>query len=168
MTEEMKKSTYIVSAVFALALLVLTWFASAAVTAQHSIAFVPKAVSRTMYSYLNTCKKNPETVPSHMHFEYDSEQEAYEASYRKILEYEILGAEKINEKLYAFTLHLEKEFDTYPKRYYFVGLIDGDWCVMLNIYNIPEELQDGFNIDRFTLTKEDLGGGILIPPESDG
>ena len=101
-----------------------------------------------------------------MHFEYADEQEAYEKSYRRIVDYEILGAEKINDELYAFTLHLEKTADTYPKRYYFVGLIDGEWCVMLNIYNIPAELQDGFDKDRFTLTSEDLDGGILVSPEN--
>lgn len=164
----MKKNARIITAAIVVALLVLTWFASAAVTARRSIAFIPNAVSRTMYSYLETCKKNPDTIPSHMHFEYADEQEAYEMSHRKIVDYEILGTEKINDHLYAFTLHLEKEADTYPKRYYFVGLIDGDWQVMLNIYNIPEELQNGFNKDRFTLTSEDLDGGILVSPKNVG
>ena len=141
---------------------------SAAIQRMLKISFpsVPDEVSNVMYSYLETCKNHPEAIPSHMHFEYADEQEAYEKSYRKIVDYEILGAEKINDDLYAFTLHLEKAADTYPKRYYFVGLIDGEWCVMLNIYNIPAELQDGFNKDRFTLTSEDLDGGILVSPEN--
>lgn len=133
---------------------------------QKGIEAIPGEVSYAMYSYLETCKNHPESIPSHMHFEYADEQEAYEKSYRKIADYEILGAEKINDDLYAFTLHLEKAADTYPKRYYFVGLIDAEWCVMLNIYNIPAELQDGFNKDRFTLTSEDLNGGILVSPEN--
>ena len=135
-------------------------------TSDRSGAFIPDEVSSVMYSFLETCKNHPETIPSHMHFEYADEQEAYEKSYRKIANYEILGAEKINDNLYAFTLRLEKEDDTHQKRYVFVGLIDGEWCVMLNSYNIPERLQEGFDKDRFTLTSEDLNGDILVSPEN--
>lgn len=135
-------------------------------TSDRSIAFIPDEVSSVMYSYLETCKNHPESIPSHMHFEYADEQEAYEKSYRKIVDYEILGAEKINDDLYAFTLRLEKEDDTHQKLYYFVGMIDEEWCVMLNSYNIPEQLQDGFDKDRFTLTSEDLEGGILVSPKN--
>lgn len=135
-------------------------------TSDRGIAFIPDGVSSVMDSYLETCKNHPETIPSHLHFEYADEQEAYEKSYRKIVDYEILGAEKINDDLYAFTLRLEKEDDTHQKRYYFVGMIDGEWCVMLNSYNIPERLQEGFDKDRFTLTSEDLDGGILVSPEN--
>uniref|UniRef100_UPI003FEDD91C hypothetical protein n=1 Tax=Dysosmobacter welbionis TaxID=2093857 RepID=UPI003FEDD91C len=85
---------------------------------------------------------------------------------KQINNYKILGAEAINEDLYVFTINIQKEIETYPKRYYFVGEIDSKLYVMVNVWNIPEELKTGLNVDRYTLTQDDLSGDIPISPGS--
>lgn len=147
-------------------LVIASYAVSLSVIADRTISFVPSRFTNFLYSYLETCEKHPEKAVTYTYFTTEIEQDAYEHSPLRILDYELLGAEKINDDLYAFTLQLQKEVPTYPKRYYFVGLIDGKLRLMVNVYNIPESLREGLREEDFTLTEEDLNGGIQISPDS--
>ena len=131
-----------------------------------TISFIPSDVTDFFYSFLETLQDHPEDAVTYCHFETDGEKDDYSHSNVHVLSYELLGVEKINDDLYAFTIHLEKEFDTYPKRYYFIGKIDGNLRLMVNAGNIPEELKGGFDEKRFTLTWEDFNGDALINANS--
>ena len=134
--------------------------------AKQTISFIPDVVSNLIYTYLDICKSNPEEAVAYTHFETEFEREAFIDSPKQINNYKILGAEAINEDLYVFTINIQKEIETYPKRYYFVGEIDSKLYVMVNVWNIPEELKTGLNVDRYTLTQDDLSGDIPISPGS--
>lgn len=135
-------------------------------SAHNRISFIPDDVTQFLYSYLDTCMEHPENAIDYVYFESDVERDAFSRSHLEILDYEILGAQKINEKLYAFTLKVEKVYDTYPKRYYFVGSIDNKLYLMVNAENVPEILQDGFNKEDFMLSSTDLNGAIPVSPDS--
>lgn len=149
-------------------LLVVTYFVSLSVIAKRTISFIPSDMTNFLYSYMDTCEKHPEDAPTYTHFETEDERLAHSRSNLKIVAYELLGAEKVNDNLYAFTLHLQKEYATYPKRYYFVGRINGKLYLMVNAHNVPEELREGFDAERFTLTMEDLNATVPAAVESVG
>lgn len=131
-----------------------------------TISFIPDDVTQFLYSYLDTCKKHPQDAVDYVHFESEVERDAFIQSHIEILDHEILGAQKINDDLYAFTLKLKKVYDTYPKRYYFVGSIDNELYLMVNAGNVPESLRDGFNEEDFTLSSADLNGAIPVSPDA--
>lgn len=152
--------------VFFVVCLLGAYSASLSKKASQTISFIPSDVTDYFYSFLNTLQDHPEDAVTYCHFETDGEKVAYSLSNVHVLSYELLGVEKINDDLYAFTIHLEKEFDTHPRRYYFVGKIDGNLRLMVNAGNIPEELKEGFDEKRFTLTWRDFNGDALINASS--
>lgn len=160
------KLWYFIPGVLVIILAVAVCMGWISVVKGRTISFIPDDVTQFLYSYLDTCMEHPENAVDYVHFESDIERDAFGRSHLEILDYEILGAQKINDRLYAFTLKVVKEYDTYPKRYYFVGLIDNDLYLMVNAGNVPEALQDGFNKEDFALTSADLNGAIPVSPDS--
>lgn len=149
-----KKSIVFIFVILAvlLAINVIFWH----MASKRYISFIPSDVTNVLYSYLDICENNPEDAVVYTHFENETDKQMYIAAAYRIVGYEILGAEKINDNLYAFTLHIERTFNTYPKRYYFIGKFDDSFKIMVNIGNVPEELQEGLDIERYTLTLEEL------------
>lgn len=161
-----KRIQYFVSIILAVVLIAVIYTASMSFVKSRTISFIPDDVTQFLYLYLDTCMTHPEDAIDYVHFESEVERNAFSHSHIEIQGYEILGAQKINDNLYAFTLSLKKAYETYPKRYYFVGSIDNKLYLMVNAGNVPEVLQDGFNEDDFTLTSKDLNGGIPVSPDS--
>ena len=120
---------------------------------------IPKDISDFLISFLDTCKNNPENAVAYCHFEQESERDAYVLSNKLVLDYEILDAEELSEHLYAFKLHLTKEGQNRPERFYFVGEIDGQFYLMNNIYNVPRSLRS--DLDEAEITR--YANGILPP-----
>lgn len=135
-------------------------------TSRLTVSFIPDEVTEYLCSYMEVCKENPDKTVEYTHFETEIEAEAFSRSRKDISGYEILGAEKVNEDLYGFTVLIQNDYTKHPKRYYFVGRIDGQLRLMVNVGNIPESLKEGFNPDRYTFTKEELNGSILVSPET--
>ena len=160
------KLPYILIVVYTVILSVVVCTFSLSSAKSRTISFIPDDVTNFLYAYLDTCMTHPEKAGDYVHFESEVEAEAFSRSSKKILDYEILGAQKINANLYVFTLNLTKMHDTYPKRYYFVGMIDDELYLMVNVGNIPKVLQENFCEEDFMLSSEDLNGAMLISPDS--
>ena len=124
---------------------------------------IPKDISDFLISFLDTCKNNPEDAVAYCHFEQESERDAYVLSNKLVLDYEILDAEELSEHLYAFKLHLTKDGQNRPERFYFVGEIDGQFYLMNNIYNVPRSLRSV--LDEAEITR--YANGILPPVGED-
>ena len=160
------KLRYILPAVFVVIISVTVCAFSLSEIKSRTISFIPDDVTTFLYSYLDLCMTRPEEAVDYVHFENEIEAEAFDRSQKKVLDYEILGAQIINENLYVFTLDLKKIHNTYPKRYYFVGRINNELRLMVNAGNVPEELRIGFNENDFTLTSEDLNGALPVSPDA--
>ena len=158
----MKKGSWLTLFLLAIACSLGIYSISLSGEVSRTIAFIPSDVTGYFYSFLDVLQDHPKDAAEYCHFETEHEEEAYRRSNVHVLSYELLGAQKINDDLYAFTIHLEKEFDTYPKRYYFVGRIDGKLRMMVNAGNIPETLKDNFDAEAFTLTTKDFGIDIPV------
>lgn len=160
------KLRYVLPVVFVAVLSIIIYTISLSAVKSRTISFIPDDVTSFLYSYLDVCMTRPEEAVNYVHFESEIEAEAFGRSHKKVLDYEILGAQIINENLYVFTLDLKKMHNTYPKRYYFVGRIDNELRLMVNAGNVPEELRSGFNENDFTLTSEDLNGALPVSPDA--
>lgn len=69
----------------------------------------------------------------------------------KTVDYEIAEAKEINPKLVAITVRcLHEGAEEYDFAYHFVGMIDGEYRVMLAAWEVPEELREDLNQNDYT------------------
>lgn len=90
------------------------------------------------------------------------EQSAFDNSTMTVQSYDIVSMEKINDDLYALTVDYvdvpEDENEEYTEdvtAYNFIGKIDGQWRYIFNKRNIPEEIQENFDPDKYIYTDPD-------------
>ena len=103
--------------------------------------------------YLNTAKKNRLTsFENYLHYE---NSQAYElaltsTSINQLYSYEILSSKQLSDKLWAFTARLVTDF--MPDGGVvtnFVGVIDGEFRVMLSNQQIPAALQGSLDLSEY-------------------
>jgi hypothetical protein len=72
-----------------------------------------------------------------------------------ILDYEFVRWEKISEELWvAWTIISDAQFPDAFETAHFVGLINGEFRVMLRAEQVPETLADWIHLDPFVLMGE--------------
>lgn len=108
---------------------------------------IPNDIVAVAQAYLDAFKKGTENAASYCYFATKESENAYRDVENQWLEsYEIQKVEKLNESLYVVTvygkLHVDSEARTVC---HYVGMVDGQWQYILNIANIPENLQT--NVD---------------------
>lgn len=123
---------------------------------------VPDNVYEYMIAFLDACKDTPELSSSYCHFEEDFEKEAYEKSDHKLLNYEILASDKISDNLYVFKVYFDQGWRD-AERYYFVGSMDHQLNVMVNVYAIPEDMRTSISEEEMSLYTYD---GKILPPDT--
>jgi hypothetical protein len=76
----------------------------------------------------------------------------------KLLDYKIDKIEKINDDLFVFTIlyKLEMMPDVFQESYNYIGRIDDELKFIIHQRNIPDEIKDGFNSEKYTYSFEDI------------
>ena len=113
---------------------------------------VPEEVSTLVDTYMKAYKIGTGESVRYAHFESDFKKEAYLESGDKLLDYKIESTEKINDSLFAFTI-LAKTTQTdnsYLRVYNFVAQIDNSWYFINGVGNIPQDLKDNLDEEKYT------------------
>lgn len=87
-----------------------------------------------------------------LHYELETDfKDGLRESRDYLTHYEILTQEKINDGLYAFKIYMESEKlnPDGDEMYHFVGRINGAWKVMLALQEIPKDLWENLDVDKY-------------------
>ena len=108
---------------------------------------IPVNYAAYYIKYMEALKKGTKDAIQYTHFE-NGDKSAYTDSKDKLLDYGIRNIERVNDKLYAFTISATSSASRDGKpvtAYNFVGIIDGKLRVLCNTAQIPPALRD--NLD---------------------
>ena len=101
--------------------------------------------------YLEAAKAGSEEAFPYIYFESAEHEELYLSNPDRILSYEILGSEKINDNLTAITYQSENSTGDDRTRTAFVSRMDGEYKVIRNALSVPEELSENLVVDNYTI-----------------
>ena len=145
----------------ALLILICLFIISCAENQDTSDFDVPAEVLAVYENYMSTYKIDSREAVKYAHIENDFIRETLLMSEDRLIEYKIENAEMINEKLYAFT-SLGKTINStlvsndFQRAYNFVGLIGDKWYFMINIRDIPAEIRENLDENRYIYTDENI------------
>ena len=100
--------------------------------------------------YLEAAKAGSEEAFPYIYFESAEHEELYLSNPDRILSYEILGSEKINDNLTAITYQSENSTGDGRTRTAFVSRMDGEYKVIRNALSVPEELSENLVEGNYT------------------
>ena len=101
--------------------------------------------------YLEAAKAGSDEAFPYIYFESAEHEELYLSNPDRILSYEILGSEKINDNLTAITYQSENSTGDDRTRTAFVSRMDGEYKVIRNVLSVPEELSENLVVDNYTI-----------------
>ena len=141
----MKKSGIIIICVASIALLGIVLIHS------RSNEKIPDQYQELVDDYLVLREDNNPKAYDLCYFkpEYEFVRDSLISDGSKIIDTEIIGQEKINEKLYAFLIRYELDH-SYEESYSFVAVIEGTPYIIVNKRDIPDELKAGYNEEQFS------------------
>lgn len=80
-----------------------------------------------------------------------------------LLKTDILSIEKLTDDLWALRIYYENLYIPDGETiYHFVGVIDGEYKVMRNIWNIPTTLSQDLNLDQYQPTGDYISPGDVM------
>lgn len=125
-----------------------------------------KAYEKTLITYLDAMKEGTETAIKYAGFPNETVEYDYLHSPMRIVDYEIVSANQVNDNLYAFTLNIagSDQPEVYTPLYYFVGHQNGEYIVYINAGYVPEALRENFDADDYSYSNPDYLDGV---PEID-
>lgn len=123
-------------------------------------------VSNFAESYLKTMQsEGTEISVQYTYFKAENDfiRTAYIDDKTALLNYEIMSIDKINHYLYAITYSYERESDTgIPGEkdtgvaYNYVANIDGEYALIVNANDIPDDLRKNFDPSQYRYDDEDI------------
>jgi len=122
---------------------------------------IPKEVQTVVENYMNAYKIGTDKSVEYAHFEEDFIREAYIAANDKLIDYIVESADKINDKLYQFTILIESTqthylSDGYLRVYNFVGLVNDKWYFINGVSNIPKTIKDNLDESKYKYEGDDI------------
>ena len=115
------------------------------------------------YLHLYTVGTYAEIDP-YIHYETQEYRDLNREFFKNILYYEIRKWEKINDNLWVATTYVEIDDALGPRMgFHFIGRVDGELKVMPGINNIPEELRDNINGNKYS-DKSSLPVDVVVYP----
>lgn len=109
---------------------------------------VPKEYRELVDQYLHLCERNDPTAYDLCYFkpEYKEIKQALVDSKNVLISTKLLKYKKVNDNLYAFLVRYEL-INYYEESYSFVATIQGKRYIILNKWNIPDDLMVGYDKD---------------------
>ena len=102
--------------------------------------------------YLEAMKVSNEAALPYVYFENEEKEEMFlDSSGNRLLSYEILQSEKINDNLTAVTYYSEDNLYGELTWTSFVARMDGEYKVIRNVSSVPEELSENLVEDNYTI-----------------
>ena len=140
-----KQLSYCVLALLAIAAIVLL---------KNALDFKQSSPELFYKEYLETCKNGYTDAVDYVYFDNAWESTFYTGNpYDKLLEYKIYEITEINDFLTAFKVEFESASDRALGKkttaYNFVAVIHGQYKVITNSRNIPENLRENFDEDKY-------------------
>lgn len=128
---------------------------------------VSEEVTDFLKEYLDVTMDSVEEAVEYVYFNNDWEKGYYTNCSDYVVDYEILSSEKINDDLNAFLISYTNKSDqeqgTSKNAYNFVAVIDGEYRIITNVRNIPEDLKDG--LDETKYSSDSLNTDDTISPD---
>lgn len=117
---------------------------------------LPDEVLSLVETYMDACKISADEAIQYIHFESEFTRETYLISGVKLLDYKVNKTEKINDNLYALTVLVKTTAtgDDFLRVYNFAALIDEKWFYINGVGNIPLNLKDDFDEEKYSYTHE--------------
>ena len=101
--------------------------------------------------YLEAMEISNEAALPYVYFENEEKEEMFlDSSGNRLLSYEILQSEKINDNLTAVTYYSEDSLYGELTWTSFVARMDGEYKVIRNVSSVPEELSENLVVDNYT------------------
>ena len=101
--------------------------------------------------YLEAMEISNEAALPYVYFENEEKEEMFlDSSGIRLLSYEILQSEKINDNLTAVTYYSEDSLYGELTWTSFVARMDGEYKVIRNVSSVPEELSENLVVDNYT------------------
>lgn len=116
---------------------------------------VPTEIKELLDSYYTHYQEGVAESVKLMYFSDAQMKQAYVDSNDYLIDYKLENIEKINEKLYAVTVNCKTMYsmilipDEFEKVYNFIAYIQGNWVYINNISQIPMELQENLNPEKY-------------------
>ena len=138
----MKTTIIIKSAVLAVLILILS-------------GCVRQAEPEAVYlEYMKAAKNGYASAQQkYCHFESDDTKEVMGLTSSKVLKYEIIELDEITDSLWVVTA--KTLTSTHPEVWYvftnYIGVVDGEYKVLLNSNEVPEQLKQGIDLERYDI-----------------
>ena len=126
----------------------------------NSIDSLPDDVKTVVSDYLDAYEEGVATSVNYMHFENDSDREAYLNTNDTLESYDFISWEKINDDLYSIILEVTTtqrslimegaDGNAQIEVFNFVGRINGQWYYINNVVNIPTSIQENLDVDDYS------------------
>ncbi len=100
--------------------------------------------------YLEAKKSGAKEASPYVYFETEEERDLYLVDPVYLVSYEIKGSVQINDNLTAITFHSVDSNGEALDWTSFVGILDNEYRVFLNVYSVPDELSENLNVDTYT------------------
>ncbi len=129
---------------------------------RNSTSTVPIEVTTLMKDYMEAYSQGTEYSVEYVYFEDAFKRDAYIASGDRLFSYSVEYIEKINEDLYAFTVVVKTEQSTlysangYERVYNFIARINNEWWYINGVSNIPLNLRDGLEEDKYKYNDDNI------------
>ena len=127
---------------------------------------VPDEVTEVLTAYMDAYREGIEHTADYVHFESDFIRSAFFADPDKLIDYKVESAERINDRLYAFTVLCKTEQtvlhygEDYLRCFNFVTKIGDRWYFLNGVNHIPQENRENLDETRYVYHDDDI-----VPPE---
>lgn len=124
-------------------------------------------------NYMSAFKKGTDKSVEYIYMEDEFKRSAYINSGDMLIDYKIESFEKINDNLYGLVVLTKTEQsmitfgDVYRSVFNFVGYIDGEWRYINGVANIPTDIQENLDVNKYTYNDDHIVGAEDIVGEID-
>lgn len=124
-------------------------------------------------NYMSAFREGTDKSVEYIYMEDEFKRSAYINSGDMLIDYKIESFEKINDNLYGLVVLTKTEQsmitfgDIYRSVFNFVGYIDGEWRYINGVANIPTDIQENLDVNKYTYDDEHIVGAEDIVGEID-
>lgn len=115
-------------------------------------------------NYMSAFKKGTDKSVEYIYMEDEFKRSAYINSGDMLIDYKIESFEKINDNLYGLVVLTKTEQsmitfgDVYRSVFNFVGYIDGKWRYINGVANIPTDIQENLDVNKYKYNDDRIVG----------